>query len=112
MPKKMMDIRDYCFEINSSPEDVLELLKAQNRIPEEKEISDLDISEKLVFKVGMQAIKNNYRAIWREILWKSFKYKAPNLVNAECTDALDGGSPIYVHATFMKCGKQNYVVKH
>ena len=28
MPMKMMDIRDYCFEINSNEDDVLELLKA------------------------------------------------------------------------------------
>lgn len=59
----------------------------------------------------LNMVKDRYRSIWREILWKSFKYRSPNLVNAEYSEELEEGN-LYVYATFMRLGKQHYVVKH
>ena len=38
------------------------------------------------------------------------QYKKPNLVNVNHGNLIDEG-PLYVYATFMKCGKQYYAVE-
>lgn len=77
------------------------------------ELKGLNLAERQRYEKEVRIYFDGLRLVWKDIIWKYLKYKRPNLVNSSAKEQLNNlGHPLYVYPTFMKSGKQYYMVKH
>lgn len=76
-------------------------------------MSDLSQEETQLYRNEVKLYFDGLRLIWRDIIQKNLKYMKPNLVNTAYKQELDNQNfPLFVFPTFMRSGKQYYIVKH
>ena len=108
----MFDIKEFCHRINPDRPNIFEQLRNNQIInPAAESIEDLDEKDRDRYEKETKVYLSKYESVWRDIVHKYFKYKKPNLVNATNKQMLDSGK-LYVHACFMRSGKNNYLIQH
>jgi len=75
-------------------------------------VEDLDKSEKKKYEKEVLFYFNSYNQIWKEIIFKYLKYQEPLLVNSDLESLINNQTnPLYIFPTFVRGGKNLYVIK-
>lgn len=88
------------------------MCKKNQIIPESAQsVEDLDAVDKKKYEKEVLFYFNSYNKIWKEIIFKYLKYE-PQLVNTDLESLInDLKVPLYIFPTFVRGGKNLYVIK-